>query len=56
MLEDDITEEAEWWNNSTLVAALEKEYEAWDSGKEKGHSLADIKAEIDSRKVKKHGR
>jgi hypothetical protein len=35
---------------------LEKEYEAWDSGKDKGYSLADIKAEIANRKAKKHGR
>lgn len=56
MLEDDIAEETEWWNNPALVAELEKEYEAWDSGKDKGYSLADIKAEIASRKAKKHGR
>ena len=56
MLEDDIAEETEWWNNPALVSELEKEYEAWDSGKDKGYSLADIKAEIVSRKAKKHGR
>jgi hypothetical protein len=50
MLEDDIAEETEWWNNPALVSELEKEYEAWDSGKDKGYSLADIKAEIVSRK------
>ena len=56
MLEDDISEETEWWNNPALVAELEKEYEAWDSGKDKGYSLADIKAEIAGRKAKKYGR
>jgi hypothetical protein len=56
MLEDDIAEETEWWNNPVLVAELEKEYEAWDSGKDKGHSLADIKAEIAARRTKKYGR
>jgi len=56
MLEDDITEEAEWWNNPSLVAELEKEYGAWDSGKEKGYSLAEIKTEIAKRRVKKHGK
>jgi len=56
MLEDDIAEETEWWNNPKLVAELEKEYEAWDAGKDKGYSLADIKTEIASRKAKKHGR
>jgi hypothetical protein len=56
MLEDDIAEETEWWNNPAFVSVLEKEYEAWDSGKDKGYSLADIKAEIANRKAKKHGR
>ncbi len=56
MLEDDIAEETEWWKNAAFVAELEKEYAAWESGKDKGYSLADIKAEIASRKVKKHGR
>lgn len=56
MLEDDIAEETEWWNNPALVAELEKEYETWDSGKDKGYSLSDIKGEIASRKAKKHGR
>ncbi|HEY4060497.1 MAG TPA: hypothetical protein VGM30_01275 [Puia sp.] len=56
MLEDDITEEVEWWNNPAFVSALEKEYAAWESGKEKGYSLADINAEITRRKAKKHGK
>lgn len=56
MLEDDIAEETEWWNNPALVSELKKEYESWDSGKDKGYSLADVKAEIVSRKAKKHSR
>ena len=56
MLEDEIAEDTEWWKNAALVAELEKEFDAWDSGKEKGYSLADIKAEIATRKDKKRGR
>ena len=56
MLEDDITEEIEWWNNPAFVAELEKEFDAWDAGKEKGYSLAQVKAEIGKRRAKKHGR
>lgn len=52
MLEDNITEEIEWWNNTAFVAELEKAQEAWASGKEKSYSLADIKADIDKRKDK----
>lgn len=56
MLEDDITEETEWWNNPAFVAELEKEFDAWDAGKEKGYSLAEVKTEISKRRAKKHGR
>lgn len=56
MLEDEITEEIEWWNNPAFVAALEKEYQAWDSGKEKGYSLTEINTEIARRKAKKRGK
>lgn len=56
MLEDEIAEEADWWNNPAFVSELEKEYEAWDSGKDKGYSIADLKTEIAKRKAKKHGR
>ncbi len=55
MLEDDIATEAEWWKDSAFVSELEKEYEAWNSGKDKGYSLASIKAEIATRKAKKRG-
>jgi hypothetical protein len=56
MLEDEIAEEADWWNNPAFVSELEKEYEAWDSGRDKGYSIADLKNEIAKRKAKKHGR
>jgi hypothetical protein len=53
MLEDDITEEVAWWDNTVFVSSLEKGYEAWKSGKEKGYSLADIKTDITKRKKKR---
>jgi hypothetical protein len=56
MLEDEIAEQTEWWKDVAFVAELEKEFEAWDTGKDKGHSLEDIKAEIATRKAKKQGR
>jgi hypothetical protein len=55
MLEDDIAEQTEWWKDSPFVSVLEKEYEAWNSGKDKGYSLTSIKAEIATRKAKKRG-
>ena len=56
MLEDEIAEKTEWWKDAAFVAELEKEFEAWDSGKDKGYSLADIKTDIATRKAKKRGK
>jgi hypothetical protein len=56
MLEDEITEQTEWWKDSAFVSELEMEYEAWNSGKDKSYSLAEVKAEIATRKAKKRGR
>jgi hypothetical protein len=56
MLEDNITEEIEWWNNTAFVAKLERDQETWASGKEKSYSLEDIKADIDKRKKKRSGK
>jgi len=56
MLEDDITEEAEWWKNASFVSELEEHYEAWNSGKERGYSVADIKNDIARRKKKRDGK
>ena len=39
MLEDEIAEETEWWNNAAFVVELEKEYAAWESGKDKAIHL-----------------
>lgn len=55
MLEDDIAERTEWHKDASLVSELEAEYKAWDGGKDKGHSLEDIKSEIAGRKAKKRG-
>jgi len=52
MLEDEIDEETEWWKNTAFFAELEKEYAVWESGKGKGYSFAEVKAEITSRKAK----
>ena len=53
MLENEITEEVEWWKDNVFVAELGKDYEAWNSGKEKGYSLSDIKTEIAKRQKRR---
>ncbi len=34
MLEDEITEEVEWWKDNVFVKELDKRYTAWASGKD----------------------
>ncbi|HUN01257.1 MAG TPA: hypothetical protein PLS00_00265 [Niabella sp.] len=53
MLEDTIREDLEWWRDNVVVEELQKRYEAWDSGKEKGYSMADIDEDIARLKKKR---
>lgn len=53
MLKDTITKKLKWWNDKSIVDDLQKRYEAWDSGREKGYSMADIDKDI-ARLKKKH--
>ena len=47
MLEDEITEQAEWWKDHAFTKELDKRYKAWASGKEKGFSLSEIDASLE---------
>jgi hypothetical protein len=46
MLEDEITEDIEWWKNNAFVKELDKRFAAWETGKEKGYTLAEVDASI----------
>jgi hypothetical protein len=52
MLEDDISEQIEWWKDQNVVSELEKRYKAWDTGKEKGYSMQAIDSSIAQLKKK----
>ncbi|WP_315814204.1 hypothetical protein [Paraflavitalea speifideaquila] len=53
MLEDEITEELEWWKDKAFVKELDKRYDAWASGKEKGYSQAEVDATFEQLKKKR---
>ena len=53
MLEDEIKEEAEWWKDKAFVEELYNRYSAWESGKDKAYSLAEIDASIEKLKAKR---
>jgi len=45
-----------WWNNQGVIADLEREYSAWESGRKKGYSWVELKIEIARRKLEKRRR
>ena len=52
ILEDDITETAEWWKDKAFIKEMDEAYDAWETGKEKGFTLAEIDAEIEQLRKK----
>ena len=47
MLEDNIVEELEWWNDIQFTQDLDKRYEDWKTGKDKGYSMEEVNMSID---------
>jgi membrane carboxypeptidase/penicillin-binding protein PbpC len=46
MLENEITEEIEWWKDNAFVKELHKRFTAWETGKGKGYTIAEVGASI----------
>ena len=40
----EITEEIEWWKDKGFVKELDRRYNAWETGKEKGYTLEEVDA------------
>lgn len=53
MLEDEISEELEWWKDKALVKELDSRYDAWAVGKEKGYSQSEVDATIEQLKKRR---
>lgn len=56
MLEDDITEEVEWWKNNAFVDELSKRYDSWKKGETKAYSVAETKAMIEELRKKRRNK
>ncbi len=52
ILEDEIIETTEWWNDKDFIKEMDESYEAWESGKEKAFTLQQIDAEYNELKKK----
>ena len=53
MLEDEITEDVQWWKDNVFVEELDKRFTAWVSGKEKGYTLGEVDASIERLKKRR---
>ncbi|MCC7524928.1 MAG: hypothetical protein IT250_08905 [Chitinophagaceae bacterium] len=53
MLEAEITEELDWWNNKAFVKELDNRYSSWQTGKSKEFTLSEIAASIEQMKSKR---
>jgi hypothetical protein len=42
MLEDEITDELEWWKDQAFVSELDSRYKNWLAGKEKSFSKSEV--------------
>ncbi len=54
MLEDEITEKTEWWKNKEFVEELDRSYDAWETGKEKGYTLEEVHSLVEIAKKKRN--
>ncbi len=55
LLESEIEETKEWWENKSFVAELDHRYEALESRKDKGFTVEQLEASIDKLRQKRYG-
>jgi 3-phenylpropionate/cinnamic acid dioxygenase small subunit len=53
ILEDEITEEVQWWKDRSFTNELDQQYTSWITGKEKGYSLQEIDSAIEELKKRR---
>jgi hypothetical protein len=53
MLEDEMTQQLQWWNDNAIMQELDSRYQAWEKGSDKGHSLAEVEASIEQLKKRR---
>ena len=55
VIEKEIEDKYNWWQDEKLISVLDKEYAAFESGRSKGYTIEDIKKNIEGYKKKKLG-
>lgn len=47
ILEDEISEDVEWWKDNVFIKELDSRYNDWQSGKEEAYTISQIDASIE---------
>jgi hypothetical protein len=56
LLENEIAESNEWWQDKSVVAELDKRYKNWQEDKEKGSAVEETKAHLLRLKMQKNSK
>jgi hypothetical protein len=56
LLETEIEQTNEWWNDKVFTIELDRRYNALENGKDKGFTTAQLESSIDKLRIKKYGR
>jgi hypothetical protein len=56
MLEGEIENELEWWQNNDFLKELDDDYKEWKSGKAKGYTMEEVSQSIDQLRAKRGNR
>jgi hypothetical protein len=46
ILENEISETENWWSDKNFIKELDQRFADWETGKDKGYSLSEVKNEI----------
>ncbi len=53
LLEDEITENLEWWQDKAFTEELDERYNGYKSGKSKGYTVEEVEASINELRQKR---
>ncbi len=56
LLKDEAIEKKEWWEDEATLDEFDRRVEAWESGKEKGFTLEEVKASVLKMKKSRMGK
>ena len=56
LLEDEIEQTSEWWNDKQFVSELDRRFQALENGADKGFTVPQLQQSIDKLRIKKYSK